>query len=73
MLAHGASGKPLLQISAELTVDVAEKVKEPETEAGWECDGQAALSHKALAMSRFSHRSKSSGFLRRSLCLAEKL
>lgn len=61
-----------LQISAELTVDTAEIAKELEAEAGLECDGRTALSHKALVMSRFLHASKCSGFLRRSLCGAEK-
>lgn len=67
-----ADGVEGLQISAELTVDVAEIAKEREAEAGLECDGRTALSHQALGMSSFLHVSKSSGFLRRSLCVAEK-
>lgn len=62
-----------MMISVAVTVDTAEIAIETEPEAaGLECDGRNALSHKALVMSRFLHTSKGSGFLRRSLCVAEK-
>lgn len=66
-----------MMISVAVTVDTAEIAieiaEEPVPEAaGLECDGRTALSHKALVMSRFLHTSKGSGFLRRSLCVAEK-